>query len=217
MKDKKIILGVVAGVILLILAGYYIYTDISSVQEDPESIIDGIGIKGEGAEDAVIEIIPTDTSISIPDLDSEVTYSSKLSDEVVLLMKDKIATTRSFLKKDSNLIDDWIGLGVLYKMVEDFDKAIEAWDYAGVISPTNSVSFQNLGDLYGYYLKDPVKGEENFLRAISNSPSDVYLYFKTADFYKDVMEDETKRRQIVEQGIETNPDVQELKDLLESL
>ena len=224
MENKNTTLGVVLGLILLLGVGYYIYTDLNRGVSDTDknSLVSSTtpvsldeSLKDGGV--TIVEIPLPDNSPLVPSLDSEVLYSDTLSREVIQILGDKIEENRSLLRADSDLPDTWILLGTQYKIAEDFDKTIEAWEYAGVISPSNSVSFHNLGDLYGYYLRDVVKGEENFLKAISNSPNDIYLYFKTADFYKDVVKDEVKRRGIVEQGLLANPDSPDLQNLLNSL
>ena len=226
-KDKKVILIVILGLIVLVGIGYYIYADSKKEETEMGNIASSTAISLEGSilnslaeqgiKDVEIEILPPeDSTIPVPDLDSEVIFSSSFPEEAVQILRDNIENTRSFLRKDPNLVNDWILLGTQYKVAEDFDKTIEAWNYVGFLSPNNSVSFHNLGDLYGYYLKDVQEAEENFLRAISNAPNDIYLYFKTADFYKDIMKDEVKRRAIVEQGLEANPDSPDLKNLLNS-
>jgi tetratricopeptide (TPR) repeat protein len=231
-EKQKMALVVALGLIVLSAIGYYIYNDLgkrdSNLGNNTDNITatstsdllesSSIGLVGEGVKDAKVEVLPLGGSApAIPDLDSKVLYDKDLSAEVIKILRGNIKTSRNLLKADSNLINTWILLGTQYKTAGDFDKTIEAWDYAGLLSPTNSVSFQNLGDLYGYYLEDAQKGEENFLKAIENSPNDIYLYFKIADFYKDVARDEAKRRVIVEQGLKANPDSKELKDLLNSL
>ena len=74
-----------------------------------------------------------------------------------------------------------------------------------VIRPRNSLSFANLGVLYGYYLKDTTKAEENFLIALEHEPSSDFLYFQAFEFYKYVLEDTGKAKGIMEQGIENIP------------
>lgn len=58
------------------------------------------------------------------------------------------------------------------KGVGDYEGAREIWEYVNEKRPNNSVSFANLGDLYGNFLKNPEKAEKNYLTAIENDPSD---------------------------------------------
>jgi len=157
------------------------------------------------------------SNTEVPDLDRMVVNDKTLSAEVVGILKIKIADLSDFLKGDPGQFDKWLDLGINRKIAGDYEGAIEAWTYASALRPQNSISFNNLGDLYAYYLNEPQKAEENLLQAIENGSNEVYLYFKTHDFYKYVMKDATKARNIVEQGIKANPTSQELKDLLNSL
>jgi len=58
------------------------------------------------------------------------------------------------------------------KGVGDYEGARDIWEYVNEKRPKNSVSFANLGDLYANFLKNPVRAEQNYLKAIENDPSD---------------------------------------------
>ena len=76
----------------------------------------------------------------------------------------KIQDLSSQLKKDSDNLENWLVLGVYRKMIGDYESAKEVWEYASAIRPQNSVSFNNLGELYAYYLKDNAKAEKIILK-----------------------------------------------------
>ena len=120
------------------------------------------------------------------------------------------------IAREPNNWESWLYLGVEYHTGGDEDGARAAWEYSNHLLP-NSVAHQNLGDLYAYYLHDNTKAEAEFLEAIRKSPSAEYLYFKTAEFYRDVLKDIPKARAIVEKGITANPSSPDLKSLLSSL
>ena len=61
-------------------------------------------------------------------------------------------------------MENWLVLGVYRKMIGDYESAKEVWEYASAIRPQNSVSFNNLGELYAYYLKDNAKAEKIILK-----------------------------------------------------
>lgn len=130
----------------------------------------------------------------------------------------KIQDLSSQLKKDSDNLENWLVLGVYRKMIGDLDGAREVWEYASAIRPQNSVSFNNLGELYAYYLKDNKKAEENYAKAIENDSSAIYIYRNLFDFYRYVAKDPAKARAILEQGISANPSTSsDLKNLLETV
>ena len=84
-------------------------------------------------------------------------------------------------------VDDWIAVGVIKKFFNDYEGARDVWEYAGILYPDNALSFANLGNLYGFYLKDSAKAEFNFLRAIKNDAYQVNYYVSLADFYNHIL------------------------------
>ena len=76
----------------------------------------------------------------------------------------KIQDLSSQLKKDSDNLENWLVLGVYRKIIGDYEGAKEVWEYAGAVRPQNSVSFNNLGELYAYYLKNNKKPKKITLK-----------------------------------------------------
>ena len=141
-----------------------------------------------------------------------------MSEEAKRIATAKIQDLSSQLKKNSDNLENWLVLGVYRKMIGDYEGAREVWEYTSVIRPQNSISFNNLGELYAYYLKDNAKAEENYKKAIENDPAAVYIYRNFFDFYRYFAKDTAKARAILEQGIATNPSTSSnLKNLLETL
>jgi tetratricopeptide (TPR) repeat protein len=140
-----------------------------------------------------------------------------MPDEAKQLYINKINNYISALKDDPTLFNSWLILGIYRKQIGDYEGARQAWDYVGKISPGNSTSFNNLGNLYAYYIKDNQKAEENFLKAIKNGPDMVYIYRNLYEFYRYVMKDDIKAKAILAQGIAANPDTsQDLQYLLDN-
>lgn len=81
-------------------------------------------------------------------------------------------------------VNDWITLGSIKKFFNDYEGAKDVWEYAGILYPGNALSFANLGYLYGFYLGDAVKAEDNFRRAIGNDPYQPSYYIGLADLYR---------------------------------
>jgi tetratricopeptide (TPR) repeat protein len=222
---KKIILVLVV-LILAIGAGFYIYKDLNKSNQaavtEPEqdknknSACDIVG--NHDCDKAKAEILEPGKEIAIPNLDRPVENIANLERDVFQVAEKKLNGIISALKSDPSLFFYWLDLGSYRKMTGDYWGAKEAWEYIGAIRPLNSVSFNNLGDLYAYYLKDNKKAEENFLVAIKNGPDQVYIYRNLYDFYLNVLKDSTKAKAILEKGIATNPATsQDLKYLLDNL
>jgi len=232
--NKKIqtILWVLLTIIVAGLVGLYIYKD-SSLREnieqpkDGEVVVDAIetitsinDVSNDKGYTVELVSNSTDTNtvdVAVPELDRSLTFSKNTSDDAKKIIIEKIDLLVKKLKKDNSLFQYWIDLGLYRKIAGDYEGAQEAWEYVGAVKPNESLSFRNLGDLYGYYLKDSVKAEENLLKAIENDPNQIEYYFKTVEFYREVMKNNIKARQIAEQGIKSNPNSKDLIDLLESL
>lgn len=209
-KKVKTVLGILVVVIVTGGIGLYFYNDIDQSVGDEEKL-DYIE---ESAE--TISFV-NEISIAVPSLDRPIVFSVEMPDEARVIIKANIERLSYELKGNSDLFPNWIDLGLQRKMTGDYEGARDAWEYAGVIRPSSGLPFRNLGDLYGYYLNDTQKAEENLLKAIKNNPTQIEYYFKTAEFYGDVVLDVEKARVVVQQGIDVNPDFSELKELLNSL
>ena len=226
-KNIQTIIGILVVITIAGLVGFYIYNDISSKKENVDisqenkvnnELPAGISIEGDG--DYSVEIISVDdesVNISVPSLDRDIVFGTDFPLEAQDIMRNKIEKLSSELKEDNSLLENWIELGIQRKTIGDYVGAREAWEYAIALRPSGSVAYHNLGDLHAYFLKNNIKAEENFLKAIENAPNDVYLYFKISEFYKNILNDMDKARTIVQQGIKANPSSEELKSLLASL
>lgn len=205
-------------ILILVLAGgaYLIYRDISNNRVDEA----GYTIEKLSPEEISVggdSDTGQSVNIPVPDLNRMVINNKDLPPEAVAVVEKNIRALSEELNKNSDQLDLWLDLGIQRKIAGDYEGARDAWVYATLIRPTGSVAFHNLGDLYAYYLHDNTKAEQNFLKAIENSPNDVYLYFKATEFYRDVLKDISSARAIVERGITANPSSTELQSLLKFL
>jgi len=183
--------------------------------------IGGVTIQGEGdmkgvkIEPVAITNNKPAVNASLPDLNKEIKITADMSEDAKRIATAKIQDLSSHLKKDNDNLENWLVLGVYRKMIGDYEGAKEVWEYASAIRPQNSISFNNLGELYAYYLKDNAKAEENYKKAIENDPSAIYIYRNFFDFYRYFAKDTAKARAILEQGIAANPSTSsDLKNLL---
>lgn len=145
-------------------------------------------------------------SVPIPDLNRPIVFYADLPEDAKQIARQKIEESIMALKENPDLFNEWLALGVYRKIINDYEAAREIWEYAGYIRPMNGVSFANLGDLYAFYLKDNVKAEQNFLKALENDTSNINLYRSIYEFYRYAMNDEKKAKDILKEGIEANPD-----------
>ncbi len=154
-------------------------------------------------------------SMPVPNLDRPIVFPGGYSAERAKKVTEQIPVLTAILKESSNRFNEWMDLAMLRKSIEDYEGAREIWEYAGAIRPANSLSFANLGTLYGYYLKNPIKAEANLLHAIENEPLFLNYYTRMADFYLEVIEDKEKAVTFLDRTIEKYPEWTELKELRE--
>lgn len=233
--NKKNIISSVFIAFLLTGLWFYIYGDLSDNQTDQvdeianatttPSLVDVGNRSG-----TIIKVIEKDDSQSsqgeqqkpviikpIPDLDREIVFGDDFSEEAQQIMINEIDGLAQELKNDPTVFSNWLYLGLSRKSIGDYDGAKQAWEYAKLLDTSNFVVRGNLGDLYAYYLRDNTKAEENYLKALELGPSQVYLYYKTAEFYRDFLLDTQKAKEIVQTGLLKNPNNPELQSLLNSL
>ena len=96
---------------------------------------------------------------------------------------NQIGNEGKAVKEDPQYFNGWIQLGLLKKVIGDYEGARDAWEYAGRIRPKNSISFANLGELYWRYLPDFPRSEANFNIALRNKPDDAGVYVSLSDLY----------------------------------
>ena len=213
----------------LVAAGFLVWQDfrpepdeggsVKNTNEAPKEIEVGNGISIE-AEGDVSGMVVEKIELKIPDLSRPIKISGSLNiteknrQEYVLQIQEISST----LKGNYDYLQGWLQLGILRKQIGDYEGAIEAWDFAGVLRPNNATSFLNLADLYAFYIKDRIKAEGSFLKAVSADPQNGFAYFQFAGFYRDILQNVAKAKEILRQGISAGVDTTgDLQLLLNSL
>lgn len=214
---------IVLGLVILALAGgagYYIYSDLVKHRVS-DNMPDNNGVGVDGTGDFKVEQIPIedknarDSASRI--LDKPINIAADLPEDARKIARENIEKLIVELKQNPNSFDLWLELAIYRKMISDYEGAKEIWEYTSKMVPNDAISFNNLGDLYAYYLKDSVKAEENFLKALKNGTDQIYIYRNAHDFYLNVMKDKAKAKRILEDGIKVNPGAsQDLQNLLKS-
>lgn len=153
---------------------------------------DGLSFVPPASSSAPIaqENAPAQPPVSVPYRGHPADEVRPIASEVAGLSEERrqklygtIQNDGTAVKKDPNLFNVWIELGLLKKIIGDYEGARDAWEYAGAIRPKNAVSFANLGEIYASYLKNPAKAEKNFKIAIANQPNAPGAYITLSDFY----------------------------------
>ncbi len=216
---QKAVFGVIIVVLAFAVAGFFIWRDVNSLSPETQntelnSQSNESPVRATDGQNPVL----TKETLKIPDLDRPIKISSNLNDDEKKRATSDIQEVSGILKGNHDYFDGWLQLGILRKMIGDYEGAVEAWNFAGVIRPKSTIPFANLADLYAYYIRDNKKAEESFLKAISADPQNGFPYYQTAHFYEDILKDKEKAKNILLQGISLGADSSgDLQSLLNSL
>jgi tetratricopeptide (TPR) repeat protein len=215
MQDKTKVLGIVAVVLILGL-GIFFYNKkhaeapsetMSETPTTTQKIVSKDGVTAAVSStggDYTIEQVPV-TTIVKPVLASSLTFTSPIDPTAKAILLDKFKKVQFQLTQTPQDLNSWIMLGTYYKMAGDYDDAIKTWEYVSAMSPTNVISFSNLGNLYHYYLKDFPKAETNLKRVVANDPTYIVGYKNLFDLYHlSYLKETSKAEDILKQGIAKN-------------
>jgi len=155
--------------------------------------------------------------VSVPSLNRPLVIPKSFSPEIALSAKKNIETLIDALKKNSENATLWGELGMERKGIEDYEGAKEAYAYALKLQPNNAIFADNLGVIYGDYLKDYPKAEHYFLLAIKLDPKTEYRYLRALEFYQYALKDIPKAKAILKQGLVAIPGDVSFTTLLETL
>ena len=214
-KTHKIILSIIA---ITLLFGAYVYLDRRSGNEATNPVATtttttatstGINVTVKGPDGYTIEQVPLDEGVGvpqpIPNLNRPVTMSlgAVVSAEASLKSIEKVKTLQESLKKNPADFSSWLELGIYQKMGGDYEGASITWQYAARLAPTDHISRGDLGNLYGYYIRDNGKAEVYYKDAIrvATGPAYSYLYIQLAEVYRDLFKDISKAKVTIDQGL----------------
>lgn len=206
-NNKKAIFGVFIVVLILIAAGFY-YWRVKPLNEGggPALNLPLTPITPLNPIAPPVSLEKPASGLKIPDLDRPIKITANLTDDERQKATLDIEEIVGTLKGNSDYFDGWLQLGILRKMMGDYEGAVEAWEFAGVIRPKSTISFLNLADLYAFYIRNNALAEKSFAKAISADPKNGFAYFQAASFHRDVLQDTAKAKEILERGISAGAD-----------
>ena len=212
-KIKYYFLGIVVIILLGLSAGYAVFKkekEESFKLSDLENVLNATSTVAVTARPEIKEISKTgELSLykgqDVADIGNDA-FISKVPKEQVDKYKAELIRLRGVLEKNPLNVDAWMGVGNIKNFFGNYDGARDAWEYTGYLNDGNSVVYYNLGNLYGSYLKDYKKAEENFLKAIELENRNVNYYIGAADFYRNFYtEKKAEVKKILEEGIRQVP------------
>lgn len=211
-KNIQIVIVVLA---LIIIGGFYYFK---------KSIVNPV-VSDEFSNGEITDVIKTDVIknsnetetepkkeplkpitkvLKTPNLDGKILVPDSFGTEGKRVISEQFSKVIAVLKKDPKSADDWLTLGVLKSQINDYLGAKEIWEYIISAFPKNPIAYGNLASLYAFDLKDAVKAEAAFKKALEVAPDQLQVYRNFAEFYKFALNDNEKAKAVLRQGVERN-------------
>ncbi len=132
-----------------------------------------------------IEQFPVDDiRDSMPSLAHTIAFSDGVPAEVRALIEKNAAAIVNKLEQDPTQVSDWLQLALLYHTANDSKGAKEVWEFLVKVIPEDTTSYDNLGKLYHFNLKDYPKAESYFKQSIAIAPTSATSYFELFTLYR---------------------------------
>ncbi|MBI2476313.1 MAG: tetratricopeptide repeat protein [Candidatus Taylorbacteria bacterium] len=219
-NQSKDFLALTFGIVLVGAISFYIYkdwhkiTNLPLTQSENQSPKTQISIQTDKPEQSYkVETVPDATpGPKMPNMSLSVVNYSHIDNAAFEIVAKNIATLASELKKNPEDELKWLNLGILRKMLGDYQASVEILNYVAILWPTDYTPFNNLADLYQYYIKNYPLAEKNWLKVIELKPDYPEAYKSLYNLYKDPnnKEKEAKALPILLAGLENNPKSTEL-------
>jgi tetratricopeptide (TPR) repeat protein len=177
-KEKILINLVIVG--LIALTTWFIWQDFNHPQiQDPA---DEGKFSGSLNDDSIISVVNfQDRALEI--IGRPIMVREQFPPEIEADLRRQINDAYSSIRVNYDILDPWISLGQLRKVIGDYEGARDAWEFGGLLRPQNSATFNNLGALYGLYLNNLPKAEANYLQSVENDPANIPSYIDLAELY----------------------------------
>ena len=218
--------NIFTAIFLLFIIGAvlsYVYSDLkkstsTSATFEQKDIEAGPITLGDGSTgDYKITVVPseeTKTSVAsakIPDLNRPVTNNNRLDEAAFNTVSQKIEEITKKLKDDPKDELNWLNLGIYRKMLGDFEGAVSILNFVAVSWPSDYTPYNNLADLYQYYIKEYSLAEKNWLKVIELKPDYAQAYENLYGLYvSQYTEKQREALPILLKGVKNNPKSVEL-------
>ena len=188
-------------------------TTLGTTDESINSVEDENADKNRAANEESTAIAPRPTqedaalrARALEIINKPVVIKTAVSPESRKQAEEQMAAAGKIIRENYDYEPPWLELAAYRQVLGDFDGAIEALDFLSTIRPKGYVSFHNLGVIYGFYLKNYPKSEENFLKSIENNSQNIDGYMQLAAVYEYGFQNKTTAViGLFQRGIAANP------------
>lgn len=135
----------------------------------------------------IIKILPVEEAVIrdvMPDLTKEIIFSPSYNAEGRNILTERITGLRSHLGENPLDSNGWFDLALNYHSAGDYAQAAEVWEFLIKIVPDDTISYDNLGKLYHFHLKDFPKSESYLKKSIEINPKLSTPYLELHSLYR---------------------------------
>jgi tetratricopeptide (TPR) repeat protein len=213
---KHSIIASLLAVIVLIIAGAYLYTRpaapaVSGTGTSTPITTTQNGVTTAGGSATVTE---SPQAPQAPNYKTPLVFGADVSADVRALFTNQFNQTVAAIEKDATSFGAWINLGILRKDTGDYQGAKADWSYMAALYSKSTLPTDNLGDLYMNFIKDYPKAESNFKLSLANDPHDINAYQQLVSLYTAYGYKGTSTAlTLLTQGLKDNPNNQTLLQL----
>ncbi len=230
-KNRQKALGVAIIILLIGLIGWYIVRDVSPQdsrenQNSGENIEDTVSsgditalIESGDAEiqEIPVEIDTTANTLVKPELSRNIVIPARFNGDAETIMRNNIEKFRAQLNEDSDSFEAWSNLAIQYKIIDDFEGAVEIWEYLSLVTTDNIETRLNLGNVYHFELKEYEKSEKVFKEVLNIKKHTIGAYTGLHELYKySYKTDTTLALDILKEGADVMTEDIDLRILLAS-
>lgn len=217
-NQRKNLLAMLFVLIVVGAVSVYIFKDLrksvtNNVQPvDKSNELEPIYLDNQTSRGYKITVLPEEASkspsasVKMPDLDLAVKNESNLNDAAFKVISQNTAKITKELKDEPNNELNWLNLAVYRKMLGDYAGSVKILDYVTILWPTDYAPFNNLADLYQFYIKNYPLAEKNWLKVVELKPDYIQAYENLHALYKDLyQEKQAQALPILLRGLNANP------------
>jgi tetratricopeptide (TPR) repeat protein len=138
----------------------------------------------------------------MPSLERPVTFPANFPESAKEASTTSLAGLKEKISANPSDMSLWYDLAVKYRMVQDYDGAVEIWEYIASVTPQDSIAIHNLGEHYFHYARDYKRAEGYYRQAIALAPQFSINYTDLFEMYRDVYKQDTSAAEdILKEGI----------------
>lgn len=171
--NRKYIFGSVGAIVLLILAGYFIFQK----QNQPKEV-----------------------SVNLADPFADLVVFTSEDPATQSIYDEKVSLTKQAWQEKPDIWETWIAIGNLYVFFQQYEEGIAAYEQS-IVAHSNIVGHRNIATVYARDLQQYKKAEEYYRLALKDDFSDETLYINLAQLQRIHLNDPKAAEETLREGL----------------